>query len=92
MLSSFCNHLDGEESAGCFTLFVLLVSSDSCVALPHDAPGLSAVCDCGISRSYSLTIFDCILDALKLLVDCFSTSWCIGLVLAIVAYPFLLRV
>ena len=27
------------------------------MALPHDATGLSAVCDCGISRSYPLTIF-----------------------------------
>ena len=24
-------------------------SCDCCVALPHDATGLSAVCDCGIS-------------------------------------------
>ena len=45
----FCNYLDGEERAGCFTLFVFLVSRDCCVALPHDATGLSAVCDCGIS-------------------------------------------
>ena len=37
--------------------FVFLVSRDCCVALPHDATGLSAVCKCGISRSYSLTIF-----------------------------------
>ena len=29
--------------------FVFLVSRDCCVALPHDATGLSAVCDCGIS-------------------------------------------
>ena len=39
----------GEESAGCFTLFVFLVFRDCCVALPHDATGLSAVCDCSIS-------------------------------------------
>ena len=26
--------------------FVFLVSRDCCVALPHDATGLSAVCDC----------------------------------------------
>ena len=45
----FCNHLDGEERAGCFALFVFLVSHEWCVALPHDAAGLSAVCDCGIS-------------------------------------------
>ena len=30
---------------------------DCCVALHHDATGLSAVCDCGISWSNSLTIF-----------------------------------
>ena len=35
--------------ACCFALFVFLVSHDCCVALPHDARGLSAVCDCGIS-------------------------------------------
>ena len=46
--SSFCNHLDGEERAGCFALFVFLVSRDCCMALPGDALGLSAVCDCGI--------------------------------------------
>ena len=34
-----------------------LVSHDGWVALPHGAMGLSAVCDCGISWSYSLTIF-----------------------------------
>ena len=27
------------------------------MAFPRDAMGLTAVCDCGISRSYSLTIF-----------------------------------
>ena len=27
----------GEERAGCFALFVFLVSRDCCVALPHDA-------------------------------------------------------
>ena len=45
----FCNHLDGEDRAGYFALFVFLVSRVCCVALPHDATGLSAVCDCGIS-------------------------------------------
>ena len=45
----FCNHLDGEERAGCFAWFVFLVSRDCCVALPRGAMGLSAVCDCGIS-------------------------------------------
>ena len=38
-----------KERAGCFALIVFLVSRDCCVALPHDATGLSAVCDCGIS-------------------------------------------
>ena len=45
----FCNHLDGEERAGCFAYFVFLVSRDCCVALPRDAIDLSSVCDCGIS-------------------------------------------
>ena len=45
----FCYHLDREERAGCFALFVFLVSRDCCEALPHDATDLSAVCDCGIS-------------------------------------------
>ena len=36
----FCNHLDGEERASCFALFVLLVSRNCCVALPHDATGI----------------------------------------------------
>ena len=39
----------GEDRAGCFALFVFLVSHVCCVALPRDAMGLSAVCDCGIS-------------------------------------------
>ena len=51
---------DGEERAGCFAWFVFLVSRDCCVALPRGVMGLSAVCDCGISRSYSLTIFGCV--------------------------------
>ena len=46
-----CNHLNGEEKAGCFTLIVFLMSCDGeCyVALPHVAMGWSAVFDCGIS-------------------------------------------
>ena len=32
-----------RERAGCFALFVFLVSRVCCVALPHDASGLSAV-------------------------------------------------
>ena len=53
--SSFA--IDWEERAGCFALFVFLVPRDCCVALPHVAMGLSAICDCGISLSYSLTFF-----------------------------------
>ena len=45
----FCNHLDEEERAGLFALFVFLVSRDCCAALPHDTLGVSAVCVCGIS-------------------------------------------
>ena len=33
------------------------MSRDRCVALSCGAMDLSAVCDCGISRSYSFTIF-----------------------------------
>ena len=44
-----CFAIDGEGRAGCLVLFVFLVSHDCCVALSHDAMGLSAVCDCGIS-------------------------------------------
>ena len=45
------------ERAGCFALLVILVSRDGCVTLPKDVTGLSAVCDCGISWLYSLTLF-----------------------------------
>ena len=41
--------VDGEERAGCFALFVFMVSHDCCMALPDGATGLSTVCDCGIS-------------------------------------------
>ena len=56
MSVQFCNHLDGEERAGCFALTVFLMSCDSqcSVALPHGTLSWSAVYDCGISRSYSL--------------------------------------
>ena len=43
------NHLDGEERVGCFAWFVLLVSSDCCMALPRGSMGLSAISECGIS-------------------------------------------
>ena len=35
-----------RERAGCFALFVFLVSRDCCVAIPLSVMGLSAVCDC----------------------------------------------
>ena len=38
------------------------MSRDCRVALPRGAMGLSAVCDFGISRSYSLSIFGIRLD------------------------------
>ena len=49
--SYFCNHLDGEEIPGCFTVSVFLMSCDSqcSMALPYSSVGWSAVCDCGIS-------------------------------------------
>ena len=46
----------GEERAGCFTLFVFLVSFDCYVALPHGAMDWFAVCGC-ISWPYSHAIF-----------------------------------
>ena len=45
----YCNHLDGEERAGCFAWFVFLVSRGGSSALPRGATCLSAVGDCGIS-------------------------------------------
>ena len=41
----FCGRLGGEERADCFAWFVFLVSCGCCVALPHGAMGLFAVCD-----------------------------------------------
>ena len=35
----------------------MVPSRDCCMPLPRDAMSLSAVCDCGFSGSYSLTIF-----------------------------------
>ena len=45
------NRHDEEERAGCFAIFVFLMSCDckSFVALPHGAAGWSVVSDCGIS-------------------------------------------
>ena len=55
--SQFFNHLDGRKRAGCFTLFVFLVSfyCYCSVALPQGAMDWSAVCDC----SSSIFIFTC---------------------------------
>ena len=45
---SFRLMLDGKERAGCFALFVFLVSLECCVTLPDDATGGGggAVCEC----------------------------------------------
>ena len=37
------------------------MSHDCCVALPRDDMGLFAVCDCGISLSFSLTLLEVIM-------------------------------
>ena len=37
-----------DDGAGCAALFVFLVPGDYSVDLPHDATGMSVVCDCGI--------------------------------------------
>ena len=44
-----CNHLDGQERAGYFAMFLFLLSRDCCVALPRGAMGLSTVCNYSIS-------------------------------------------
>ena len=54
-LGTIIAHLDVEERAGCFTLFVFLMSCNCYVALTHVAMGWSVVCDCGIF----LTILTC---------------------------------
>ena len=48
--SSFCNHFEQEEKAGCFAIIVLQMHCyyKSSMALPHGVVGWSAVCDCGI--------------------------------------------
>ena len=58
--SSFAIILMGKRGLHfCFALFVFLVSRDCCVALPRSAMGLSAVCDCDISGSYSQFLILC---------------------------------
>ena len=53
----FCNRLEEEEKAGCFVIIVLQMNRyyKCSVALPQDAVGWSAVCDCGIYCPYTLT-------------------------------------
>ena len=46
-----------RELVALHIVFPILVSRDGYVALPRGAMSLPAVCDCGISRSYSLTMF-----------------------------------
>ena len=55
----FCNHLEEEEKVGCFSIIVLqMYCYYTCpVALPDGDLGWSAVCDCGISQSFSLILF-----------------------------------
>ena len=50
-LFEFCNHLKGEEKAGCFAFIVLQTNCyyKCSVALLHGDVGWSAVCDFGIS-------------------------------------------
>ena len=46
--SSFAIIVMGKRELVALLKFAFLVSRDCCVALPHDAMGLSAVCDYGI--------------------------------------------
>ena len=41
--------MEKRELVALLFFFVFLVSRDCCVALPHGATSLPAVCDCGIS-------------------------------------------
>ena len=54
----FCNYLYEEERVGCFalTVFEMYCYCKCPVALPHGDKGLSAVYECGISWSRSLTL------------------------------------
>ena len=61
MIFWFLNSELDLKRADCFAKFVFLVSRDGWAALPRGATGLSAVCECGISWSYSLTIFKSLL-------------------------------
>ena len=52
------NHVDEEKRDGCFALTAFPMSCDSqwSASLPQGVVGWSAVCECGISSSYSLAI------------------------------------
>ena len=47
----FCNHFDGEERVGCFTLTVFLMYCERqySVSLYQGTLGEGAMCDCDIS-------------------------------------------
>ena len=51
LLFLFCNHLGGDKIAGCFTLFVILVTCNCycSVAVPRGSVGWPVVCDCYFS-------------------------------------------
>ena len=52
----FCNHLTGKETAGCFTLIAFLYPWLLVFRVSfRGAVSWSAVCDCGICWSYSIT-------------------------------------
>ena len=66
IFSTLCpsSHLDVDERADGFTLTVFVMTCDSqcSVTQTRGVVGLFAVCDCGISRSYSLAFlisFNC---------------------------------
>ena len=48
------------------------MSRDYCVAVPHDATGLSTICGCGISRLYSLTVLETIRTAFNMGINSFQ--------------------
>ena len=62
---------DMEERTGCFTYIVFLVLLGYYRSLPlhQGAMGWSAVCDCGISWSYSLTYLVPVLDLILFFVS-----------------------
>ena len=64
-----CNHLDGEERAGCFTLFAFTVSRDCCAALPHGAMDFSTVCDCWYFLIILIFFIQCIITDKQIELD-----------------------